>query len=62
MKIKMLQDAPGSEDGFTVKDYEAGKEYEVGEALGRAFVGAEQAEEIKAKPAAEKPAPSRKAK
>jgi len=55
MKIKMLETNPGSEDGFTVKDYEAGHEYEVGDALGRAFVDAKHAEEVKAQSKPEQP-------
>lgn len=38
MKIKMLKDARGSENGFSVKAFLSDQEYEVGEALGVAFV------------------------
>lgn len=38
MKIRMLEDAPGSPDGIHVHDYEAGVEYDVTTSLGEAFV------------------------
>jgi hypothetical protein len=38
VKIKMLEDAPGSPDGIHVQDYEAGVEYEVPDSLGDVFV------------------------
>lgn len=66
MKIKMLETRPGSENGYVVTDYEAGKEYNVGDALGRAFIDAGCAEAVGDKPKvdapADKPAPARKAK
>lgn len=44
MKIRMLETALGADDGFTVRTYEAGVEYDVSEALAREFLGAKQAE------------------
>jgi hypothetical protein len=38
VKIKMLEDAPGSPDGIHVHDYQAGVEYDVTTSLGEAFV------------------------
>lgn len=58
MNIKMLETRLGTVDGFTVREYVKGDQYEVGADLGAAFVGEGCAEEIKAKPAA--PAPAEK--
>jgi hypothetical protein len=38
VKIKMLEDAPGSPDGIHVYDYDAGVEYDVTDSLGNVFV------------------------
>lgn len=38
MKIRMLQDAPGSPDGITVNEYDKGKVYDVPDALADTFV------------------------
>ncbi len=38
MKIKMLETRRGSEDGFAVKRFEKGEEYEVADTLARTFV------------------------
>jgi hypothetical protein len=38
MRVKMLQDAPGSPDGITVQDYTEGVEYDVPDRLGDVFV------------------------
>ena len=57
MKIKMKETALGADDGFTVKTYEAGKEYEVGQSLGCAFVSDGMAVEFGNKPQT-KPAPA----
>jgi hypothetical protein len=38
VKIKMLEDAPGSPDGIHVQDYENGVEYDVPDRLGEVFV------------------------
>jgi outer membrane biosynthesis protein TonB len=38
VKIKMLEDAPGSPDGIHVQDYEKDVEYDVTDSLGEAFV------------------------
>jgi hypothetical protein len=38
MKVKMLRDAKGSEDGFSVKAYLSGQEYEVSDVLAAALV------------------------
>lgn len=47
MKIKMLATKPGSEDGFTIRDYVEGREYEVGDALAKTFIDAGEAEKVK---------------
>ncbi len=46
MKILMLATAPGADDGFTVLEYEKGREYEVGDALARTFIEGGQAETV----------------
>ena len=38
MKIKMTSTARGTDNGFSIRQYEAGKEYEVGSILGCHFV------------------------
>lgn len=38
MRVKMLEDTPGSPDGVNVLEYAAGKVYEVNDDLGNAFV------------------------
>jgi hypothetical protein len=38
MKIKMLETRRGSEDGFIVKRFEKGQEYEVADALAQTFL------------------------
>lgn len=38
MRVKMLEDAPGSPDGVTVNEYDEGVVYEVSDALGVVFV------------------------
>lgn len=40
MRVKMLQDAPGSPDGVTVNEYTEGEVYDVTESLGVAFLAA----------------------
>lgn len=40
MRILMLQTRRGTEDGFTVRQYAAGRVYEVREHLARAFLAA----------------------
>ncbi len=45
MRVKMLQDAPGSPDGVTVNEYSEGVVYEVTDDLGNAFVAENFAEE-----------------
>lgn len=42
--ILMLADAPGSEDGVTVKTYQAGETYSVGAALAKTFIDCDLAE------------------
>lgn len=53
----MKETRRGTEDGFTVKEYKAGQEYELeptprGEELGRVFIREGWAEEVKTPPAA----------
>ena len=38
MKLRMLKTTQGSEDGFTIKTFECGKEYSVVENLGTVFI------------------------
>jgi len=38
MRVKMLEDAPGSPDGVNVLEYAGGKVYEVNDDLGNVFV------------------------
>jgi len=44
MRIKMLCDCRGSENGIQVKDFESGKTYDVCDDLGNAFVASNRAE------------------
>lgn len=46
MKIKMLRNSIGSNDGHTVKHYETGEEYEVSDSLGNAFIADRVAEAL----------------
>lgn len=46
MLIKMLETHRGSEDGFEVKRYYAGREYEMGDSLARSFIRNKWAERI----------------
>lgn len=63
MRIRMKETRRGSEDGFTVKEYQAGQEYELastprGEDLGQVFIRERWATEVKqgsAPPAVEEP-------
>lgn len=60
-KVKMLQDAPGSPDGITVKDYLKGREYDLPADLANAFLAEDLAEEVvKAVPTKPKPAANKK--
>lgn len=43
-KIKMLSTVSGADDGFTVREYVEGQEYEVSEALAATLTAAKQAE------------------
>jgi hypothetical protein len=52
VKIRMLEDAPGSPDGIRVNQYEAGVEYDVTASLGEAFVQHGHAELADGAPAA----------
>lgn len=45
MRVKMLEDAPGSPDGVTVVKYDDGVVYEVSDALGVVFIANGHAEE-----------------
>lgn len=47
MKIKMLRQTMGCDDGFTVMTYEAGEVYEVSDDLARCFLADGSAEEVK---------------
>lgn len=53
MKIKMLRNKLGSNDGITTRMYIEGEEYEVSEALAESFIGEGLAEVVGEK--AEKP-------
>jgi hypothetical protein len=44
MKIKMLRNSLGSDDGHTVKHYDAGETYDVSDDLAKSFVGEKIAE------------------
>lgn len=46
MKIKMLRNAMGSNDGHTVRHYEADEEYDVSEDLANSFIGEKLAEAV----------------
>lgn len=46
MKIRMLVTAAGADDGFSVRQYEKGVEYEVSEALARDFLAGKLAEVV----------------
>lgn len=54
VKIKMLCNDNGSEDGITVKTYVEGKEYEVGESLANGFFQRGSCELAKEKKSVEK--------
>lgn len=58
MKIKMLRNSLGSNDGFTVHHYDKGEEYDVSDDLGNSFIKEGVAEQAEAAPEqkAEKPA------
>jgi hypothetical protein len=43
MRVKMTQTRRGSEDGVTVALYQAGQEYEIGDALAQAFLASKSA-------------------
>lgn len=45
MQIRMLETRRGSEDGFRVRVYEQGEEYNLADGLARAFLAAGFAEE-----------------
>lgn len=49
MNIRMLETRRGSEDGFCVRCFEAGKEYTLADGLARAFLASGSAKEIKPK-------------
>lgn len=38
MRVIMTKSMPGSEDGIHITRYEAGEEYDMGEALAQAFI------------------------
>lgn len=64
MRIRMLESKSGSEDGVRLKDFKAGKEYELedsprGRDLGEAFIRYGWAVEASAKPAAPAPEPKK---
>lgn len=45
MKVTMLENRKGTEDGFHIKTFYAGKEYDLTRTLARAFLNAEFAYE-----------------
>ncbi len=47
MEIRMLRTLKGSPDGFEVREYEAGRKYDVPEGLAENFLGQGAAEEDK---------------
>ena len=51
MKITMLENAKGSENGTVVKAFEKGKTYDVADVLGEVFIEDKVAEEASAKDA-----------
>ncbi len=50
MIIRMLRTALGADDGYTVRTYDAGREYEVGSDLAREFLNSGVAVEAAAAP------------
>lgn len=48
MKIKMVKRMQGSEDGLTIRDFQAEKEYDVCDKLAKVFVDNKWAYEVKA--------------
>lgn len=46
MLLRMLSDQRGSEDGFNIRDFSAGQEYEVSDWLGGVFIGKHWAEAV----------------
>ncbi len=63
MRIRMKTTMDGCEDGFTVRTYVAGEEYEVAELLAQSFIAGGDAEPVEEKPArkAHRAAPENKA-
>lgn len=59
MRIKMLRNKMGSPDGFTVKHYAMGQEYDVPESLAATFFADKDAEKVQEK--AVEAAPANKA-
>lgn len=67
MKIRMLRTLKGSPDGIEVREYEAGRKYDIPESLAANFLGQGAAEEdkelileIKEEPRGEAPARKQK--
>ena len=46
MRLKMLESTRGSEDAYSVKLYEAGKEYDIADGLARDFLSRKVAVEV----------------
>lgn len=59
MKVRMLKDARGCDDGIHAAEYEAGREYDVSDALAGAFMGDGVAEDASVPAAPVEPAPER---
>lgn len=55
MLIKMLKDAHGASDGYTVKRYLKGEEYDVSEALANCFIADGEAEPVEGEKAEKAP-------
>ncbi|MBC3889509.1 hypothetical protein GH810_14440 [Acetobacterium paludosum] len=54
MKIKMLENAPGSVDGITIQHFEAGTEYDLPKWMADAFIIKGYAENLEAAPTEQK--------
>lgn len=53
VRVKMTRNAKGSPNGYIVKQYDAGKEYDLPEGLARAFVEDQSATVVAVKPASQ---------
>lgn len=60
MRIRVTETKDASEDGFTLKTYEAGQEYDMSEKLRRMFVREGWGEEVSAEQKDAGPAPEDK--